>query len=535
MHRTTYRTAAMTGVGARADVGPASWEVPAAAVLAWLAAAALLLPAGRGVAAVLDRRRLGVADRRRRPGRLGRRPAGRGSGRRPRRSASGGAARHPRRLRRHRRSCSSPSSAASGGAVWAGRRLLGDARPEWPPAARSSRYSAAPGCAGSPPWSGPTCPPPRRRPERLAEPHARGLAAGRLPPSPRRGAVGAVRPHHRRLRPAGLRQDPRPARPGAARRAGRGAGDPDQGRGPAAHPRRPRRRRPAGRRARPVRLGARACRSWCGTRSPAAWTRWSPSAGPRRSPPAPSPARSPAAAPTTPPGSTPPRRQGAAGLLPRRRADRRHPRGRPRVGRQPARRDRTRPRSCAAIRTPRRSGTGCCTARCTATPAPPATPSPPSSRRWRCSSRPTSAAAAFPGPAGRPPTSPALIAAGGTDLPARPRRPLRLGVPADDRGRRARPGHRPAARRRLAERAAVPAAPGLPRRAALHRAAAHPADPDGQRARPRASASSTPPRPGGSWCCSTARTRPAPCSASPTSWSSSAAARTSTSTGSSPT
>jgi type IV secretion system protein VirD4 len=44
----------MTGVGARADVGPASWEVPAAAVLAWLAAAALLLPVGRGVAAVLD-------------------------------------------------------------------------------------------------------------------------------------------------------------------------------------------------------------------------------------------------------------------------------------------------------------------------------------------------------------------------------------------------------------------------------------------------------------------------------------------------
>lgn len=43
----------MTGVGSRADVGPASWEVPAAAALAWLAAAALLLPAGRGVAAVL--------------------------------------------------------------------------------------------------------------------------------------------------------------------------------------------------------------------------------------------------------------------------------------------------------------------------------------------------------------------------------------------------------------------------------------------------------------------------------------------------
>src|SRR5687768_5493203 len=43
----------MTGVGARADVGPASWELPAAAVYAWLAVATLLLPAGRGVAAVI--------------------------------------------------------------------------------------------------------------------------------------------------------------------------------------------------------------------------------------------------------------------------------------------------------------------------------------------------------------------------------------------------------------------------------------------------------------------------------------------------
>src|SRR4051794_20364284 len=43
----------MTGVGSRTDVGPASWEVPAAVALAWLAVAALLLPAGRGVAAGL--------------------------------------------------------------------------------------------------------------------------------------------------------------------------------------------------------------------------------------------------------------------------------------------------------------------------------------------------------------------------------------------------------------------------------------------------------------------------------------------------
>ncbi|RBY97557.1 hypothetical protein DQ237_01005 [Blastococcus sp. TF02-8] len=43
----------MTSVGSRADVGPASWEVPAAAALAWLAVLALLLPAGRGVAAMI--------------------------------------------------------------------------------------------------------------------------------------------------------------------------------------------------------------------------------------------------------------------------------------------------------------------------------------------------------------------------------------------------------------------------------------------------------------------------------------------------
>ncbi|SNR79634.1 type IV secretory system conjugative DNA transfer family protein [Blastococcus mobilis] len=37
----------------RGDVGPASWEIPVAAVLGWLTAAALLLPAGRAVAALV--------------------------------------------------------------------------------------------------------------------------------------------------------------------------------------------------------------------------------------------------------------------------------------------------------------------------------------------------------------------------------------------------------------------------------------------------------------------------------------------------
>jgi type IV secretion system protein VirD4 len=43
----------VTGVRPRADVGPSSWEGPAAAGLTWLTGAALLLPAGRGIAAAL--------------------------------------------------------------------------------------------------------------------------------------------------------------------------------------------------------------------------------------------------------------------------------------------------------------------------------------------------------------------------------------------------------------------------------------------------------------------------------------------------
>ena len=57
----------------------------------------------------------------------------------------------------------------------------------------------------------------------------------------------------------------------------------------------------------PFGLAAGVAASWSGTRSPAAWTRWSPNGAPRPSPPAPSRVRSPAAPATTPPGSTPPR------------------------------------------------------------------------------------------------------------------------------------------------------------------------------------------------------------------------------------
>ncbi|MGY1631894.1 type IV secretory system conjugative DNA transfer family protein [Geodermatophilus sp. SYSU D01186] len=43
----------MSAGPSRADVGPASWEIPVAAALTWSAAAALLLPAGRAAAAAL--------------------------------------------------------------------------------------------------------------------------------------------------------------------------------------------------------------------------------------------------------------------------------------------------------------------------------------------------------------------------------------------------------------------------------------------------------------------------------------------------
>jgi hypothetical protein len=69
-------------------------------------------------------------------------------------------------------------------------------------------------------------------------------------------------------------------------------------------------------------------------------------------------------------------------------------------------------------------------------------------------------------------------------LPARPRRPLRLRLTADDGIRRARPGHRPAGREHLAVGAAVPTLPRDPRRAALDRTVADPAHPHGQRTRP---------------------------------------------------
>ena len=70
------------------------------------------------------------------------------------------------------------------------------------------------------------------------------------------------------------------------------------------------------------------------------------------------------------------------------------------------------------------------------------------------------------------------------DLPPWQGQPVRVRVTADDRRRRTRPGHRPGPRHPILVGQAVPANARLPGRAALHRAAAHPADPDGQRTRP---------------------------------------------------
>jgi type IV secretion system protein VirD4 len=52
MHGEGWRSAMSVG-RSRPDVGPTGWEIPAAAVLLWLVAGALLLPAGRAAAALL--------------------------------------------------------------------------------------------------------------------------------------------------------------------------------------------------------------------------------------------------------------------------------------------------------------------------------------------------------------------------------------------------------------------------------------------------------------------------------------------------
>ena len=138
-----------------------------------------------------------------------------------------------------------------------------------PPISRPDRPASRPGTPRSPQRDGDAPGQPRTR----FSPSAVGwrLGVGQGPPHER--VVGAVRPDHRRVRPAGLRQDPGPAHPRAARRAGRGAGHPDQGAGPAAD-RGPARRRQAVRWRCWTRSGwPPGCRSWCGTRSPAAWTR----------------------------------------------------------------------------------------------------------------------------------------------------------------------------------------------------------------------------------------------------------------------
>ena len=176
-------------------------------------------------------------------------------------------------------------------------------------------------------------------------------------------------------------------------------------------------------------------------------------------------------------------REGAAGLLPRRGADREDARGRPAVGRQP---DRGHPADGDPAPAPARR----------AVLARPAARRAQRRRPHRRQHRHHGAAggvAVLPGrhpPPLHPQPRTPRHRPGRRDppprhhLPARPRRPLRLGQPADDRGGRARAGHRPAAGQQLpVGRPAVPAAGLGARRAALDRAAPDAADPDGQRAR----------------------------------------------------
>ena len=260
--------------------------------------------------------------------------------------------------------------------------------------------------------------------DRRVAPRCRARAA-------RRAAVGAVGPHRRGDRPAGLRQDPRPAHPGPARCAGRRAGDADEARTCCS--------------AFTERVPPTAGRVWCSTRS--AWPPgsadelvWDPVAG--CVDPMVAERRAKAFTAGTVKGAI----TGGTGddaarfyaaeaakvlqaLLPRRGADRPHPRARPAVGRQPGRGHRA---GRDPARTPARRAV---LARPAARRAARRRPhrrqhrSPPCSRRCR------------PVLPGRhpPPLRPRPRAPGHRPrrpdpaprhhLPARPRGPLRLGVP----------------------------------------------------------------------------------------------------------
>ena len=110
--------------------------------------------------------------------------------------------------------------------------------------------------------------------------------------------------------------------------------------------------------------------------------------------------------------------EGAAGVLPRRRADRPQRGARAGVGRRSPPRRPSRRRSCAPIRRRRRSGTGCCAGRCTVMTAPPVTPSTTVQQAMALFFQDSIRARCVPGP-GRP-----------GDRPRGPDHAWRHGVPA---------------------------------------------------------------------------------------------------------
>ena len=408
------RTAAMTGVGARRRRpgelgGPGSQ--PSSPGWPLRAAAARRPRSGRGA----RRRRLDLADRRRRPGRLGRRPAGRGSGNRPRREEAAALPGTPA-VYAVIAVLLVAFLGASGGAVWAGRRLLGT------PSGMADRSQVEqvlgrPGCVAPLPWSGRTFPSAGRG-GRSAESHAVGWRLG-VSAVPAGGDLWV--PFDRTTGvygPQGSGKTLDLLAP--VDRAWRGAGDANAPRtccsrstpAPTAGGRSPCAIRSA---------RSRACRSW-----------WDLVAG--CGDPMVAERRAKAFTAGTVAGAVTGGSDGAARFYAFEAAKVLQayfhaaaltvaPSSTSSSGR-PIRRPRPPwPTSCGATRRPRRSGTGCCTAPCRATRAPPGTPPRPSSRRWPCSSRPTSAAAAL-GRAGRPPRLP-VSRCRRHRLPARARRPLR--------------------------------------------------------------------------------------------------------------
>ena len=302
--------------------------------------------------------------------------------------------------------------------------------------------------------------------------------------APRRRAVVPVGPHRRRHRPPRLRQDPRPAHPRPPRRPRRRPGHPHQGRRPAPHHHRPPSRRPARRRARPVRARHRPPRTRSGT--PIAGC-VDPMVAERR-------AKAFTAGTVRTAATRRLRRrrrpllrrrsrQSPAGLLPRRRPHRRAPSTTSCAGSPTRSAHPNPPRSCANTPTPPPFWHGLLHGALTGDDRTAGNTITTVQQALSLFFQPDIRRRCIPGP-GRPATDIAdLIGRPRHHLPARPRRPLRVRVTADDRRRRTHPRHRPRPGQQQPVGTAVPTDAGLPGRTALHRTAADPADPDGQRTR----------------------------------------------------